>query len=401
MPRHGSLPDTFEAVHYDRGVRKGTKFQRKGRHIIMLKAGGGGLAKPPVIRRAKSLRLTLIAIAAATLALSANALAEDWGMGAANRQIARGAVFNPVSTPAASIATLAWFVIAIVTGIFLVVAGLLAYSVVRFRARPTDDPREPAQLYGSNPIEFAWTAIPLLIVFVLVLTTIRTIYDVQAAAEPPNAIHVRVIGHQWWWEFQYSDLNIVTANELHVPLSDPARPTPTWLRLESADVAHSFWIPRLAGKTDVIPNRINTMWIDPHQAGTYLGQCGEFCGTEHALMLIRVIVEPRPAFDQWVAAQRLAASANALAHGRLVFVSNACVSCHSIRGTAARGSYGPDLTHLMSRQTIGSGAALNTPGNLKIWIRGPSRMKPGALMPAMNLSENDLGDLVTWIVTLK
>ena len=267
---------------------------------------------------------------------------------------------------------LAWFVLAVSAAIFLIVFGLLAYSVVRFRARDTDEPREPAQLYGSNHIEFAWTAIPVLIVFVLVLTTIRTIYDVQAASEPPGAVHVRVIGHQWWWEFQYPDLGIVTANELHVPLSDPAHPTPTWLRLESADVAHSFWVPRLAGKTDLIPNRINTMWMDPHQAGIYLGQCAEFCGTEHAMMLIRVIVEPRPVFDQWVAAQRLpAASTSQEAHGRQVFESNACVSCHSVRGTPAHGSYGPDLTHLMSRQTLGSGVALNTPDHLKIWVGDP------------------------------
>ena len=322
-------------------------------------------------------------------------------MGAANRAIASGAVFSPVSTPASSIAKVAWFVLAICLGIFLTVGGLLAYSVIRFRARPGDDPREPAQLYGSNQIEFAWTAIPVLIVVVLVLTTIRTIYDVQAAAEPPNALHVRVIGHQWWWEFQYSDLGIVTANELHVPLSDPVHPAPTWLRLESADVAHSFWVPRLAGKTDVIPNKINTMWIDPHQPGVYLGQCAEFCGTQHALMLIRVIVEPRPAFDQWVAAQQRSVNANSTAHGRQVFVSNSCVSCHAVRGTSASGTFGPDLTHLMSRQTLGSGAALNTPNNLKIWIRNPSAIKPGSLMPAMNLSENDLNDLVTWMVTLK
>jgi cytochrome c oxidase subunit II len=210
-----------------------------------------------------------------------------------------------------------------------------------------------------------------------------------------------VIGHQWWWEFQYPDFGIVTANELHIPLSDPAHPTPTWIQLESADVAHSFWVPRLAGKTDVIPNRINTMWIDPHQPGIFLGQCAEFCGTQHALMLIRVIVQPRAEFDRWVAAQRLPVSANALAHGRQVFISNACVSCHSVRGTSARGTYGPDLTHLMSRRTIASGAALNTPYNLKVWVRDPSRIKPGALMPAMNLSENDLDDLVAWMVTLK
>jgi cytochrome c oxidase subunit 2 len=330
------------------------------------------------------------------------AIGEDWGMGAANRQIARGAVFSPVSTPASSIATLSWFVLAVSGVIFLIVFGLLAYSVVHFRARATDEPREPAQLYGSNQIEFAWTTIPVLIVFVLVLTTIRTIYDVQAAAKPRGAINVRVIGHQWWWEFQYPDLGIVTANELHVPLSDSAHPTPTWLRLESADVAHSFWVPRLAGKTDLIPNKINTMWLDPHQAGIYLGQCAEFCGTQHAMMLIRVIVEPRPVFDQWVAAQRLSASRpNVKPHGQKVFESNACVSCHSVRGTRGRGNYGPDLTHLMSRQTIGSGVALNTPEHLRVWVRDPAQMKPGVLMPAMNLPESDLDDLVSWMVTLK
>src|SRR5580693_6297864 len=324
------------------------------------------------------------------------AFAEDWGMGAANRQIARGAVFSPVSTPANTIATLAWFSLAITLAIFLTVGGLLLYSIIRFRARPSDEQREPPQLYGSNPIEFAWTAIPLLIVFVLALTTVRTIYDVQAAVEPADAVHVRVIGHQWWWEFRYPDLGIVTANELHVPVSDPAHPTPTWIELESADVAHSFWVPRLAGKTDLIPNRINTMWIDPHELGTYLGQCAEFCGTEHAMMLIRVVVEPRPVFDQWVAAQRLPAAAQtaALERGRQVFQGNACASCHTVKGTFASGIYGPDLTHLMSRQTIGSGVAMNTPEHLKIWVRDPARMKPGALMPAMNLSENELDDLV-------
>jgi cytochrome c oxidase subunit 2 len=354
------------------------------------------------LRKLFRLRLSRASAGILTVLFTIPAYAEDWGMGAANRQVARGAVFSPVSTPASEISTVAWFVLAITAAIFLTVATLLLYSVVRFRARPGDDQREPPQLYGSNPIEFAWTAIPFLIVIVLVLTTIRTIYDVQAAAEPPDAVHVRVIGHQWWWEFQYPDLGIVTANELHVPLSDPAHPTPTWFELESADVAHSFWVPRLAGKTDLIPNKINTMWIDPHQAGVYLGQCAEFCGTQHAMMLIRVVVEPRPAFDQWVAAQRLPAAApDAPAHGRQVFQENACASCHSVKGTSAHGTYGPDLTHLMSRQTLGSGVATNTPDHLKIWVREPARMKPGVLMPAMNLSASDLDDMVTWMVTLK
>jgi cytochrome c oxidase subunit II len=323
-------------------------------------------------------------------------------MGAANREITKGAVFSPASTPASEIATVAWFVLAISAVIFVAVGGLITYSLFRFRARPSDLPREPAQLYGSNQIEFAWTAIPLLIVVVLVLTTIRTIYDVQAAVEPPGAINVRVIGHQWWWEFQYPDLGIITANELHVPISDPAHPTPTWLRLESADVAHSFWVPRLAGKTDLIPGRTNTMWIDPHEPGTYLGQCAEFCGTEHALMMIRVVVEPRAAFDQWVAEQqRPAARQDTTARGRQVFESNSCVSCHTVKGTSAHGTYGPDLTHLMSRQTLASGAATNTPEHLKTWVRDPERIKPGVLMPAMNFSEHELDDVVAWMVTLK
>ena len=363
---------------------------------------GSRLRRTAGFSLSRILRLGVIPVAVLIL-VAAPALAEDWGMGAANRQIAPGAVFSPVSTPASTIATLAWFTLAITGAIFLSVGGLLLYSIVRFRTRPSDEPREPAQVYGSNPIEFAWTAIPVLIVFVLAMTTIRTIYDVQAASEPPSAIHVRVIAHQWWWEFRYPDYGIVTANELHVPLSDPAHPTPTWLVLESADVAHSFWVPRLAGKTDVIPNKINTMWIDPHEAGIYLGQCAEFCGTEHAMMLIRVVVEPRPAFDQWIAAQRLPAAAQnaTLERGRQVFQENACASCHAVKGTFAHGTYGPDLTHLMSRQTIGSGVAMNTPDHLKIWLRDPAVMKPGVLMPAMNLPENELNDLVTWMVTLK
>jgi cytochrome c oxidase subunit 2 len=333
--------------------------------------------------------------------IPAVAWANDWGMGASNSKIPPSGIFDAVSTPAHEINTVAFFVIWISAVIFLIVGGLLTYSIVRFRARPNDDGREPPQVYGSNPIEFAWTTVPVLIVLVLMLTTARTIYTVQAAPRPPNAINVRVIAHQWWWEFHYPDLGVVTANELHVPLSDPKNPTPTFLDLESADVAHSFWVPRLAGKTDVIPNRKNTMWIDPQVAGTYLGQCGEYCGTEHALMILRVIVEPRPDFDRWVAAQKQPPALDAsVEHGRQVFESTACVNCHTIQGTAAVGRFGPDLTHLMTRETIGAGAAMNTPDHLKVWVSDPNVMKPGAQMPAMNLGDKDLDDLVAYLATL-
>src|SRR5215831_16604125 len=220
-------------------------------------------------------------------------------MGASNAKIPPSSTFQPVSTPAHEINTVAFFVLSITGVIFLIVGGLLTYSIVRFRTRSGDDGREPPQVYGSNPIEFAWTTVPVLIVFVLLLTTVRVVYSIQARPRPPGALSVRVIGHQWWWEFRYPDLGIVTANELHVPLSDPAHPTPTFLDLESADVVHSFWVPRLAGKTDVIPNRINTMWIDPHVPGTYFGQCAEYCGTQHGNMLLRVFVQPRSEWEQW------------------------------------------------------------------------------------------------------
>ncbi|HYL59004.1 MAG TPA: cytochrome c oxidase subunit II [Candidatus Acidoferrales bacterium] len=346
----------------------------------------------------KRLTLTLAAVAG----FATSALANDWGMGESNAKIPPSSIFDPVSTPASQIDTVAYFVLAIAGVIFVIVAGLLAYCIVRYRARLGDDGREPPQVYGSNPIEFAWTTVPVLIVLVLVLVTARTTYMVQDAPRPPGALGVRVIGHQWWWEFRYPSLGIVTANELHVPLSDRADPTPTFLELESADVAHSFWVPRLAGKTDVIPNRKNVMWIDPHQAGTYLGQCGEFCGTEHAMMLLRVVVEPRADFERWAAAQKQAPVQEASAtRGREIFETTACVNCHTIRGTDAAGRFGPDLTHLMTRETLGAGVAMNTREHLKIWVTNPGTMKPGALMPAMNLGDRDLDDLVAYLATLR
>jgi cytochrome c oxidase subunit II len=342
----------------------------------------------------------------AVLGAVAVARANDWGMGDANAKIPHANIFAPVSTPADEVHGLAMFVLAVTGTIFVIVGGLLAYGIVRFRARPGDETREPAQVYGSNPVELAWTMVPLLIVVVLILVTGRTIYTIQAAVRPPNALSVHVIGHQWWWEFRYPDLGVVTANELHVPVSDPADPRPTFLRLDSADVAHSFWVPRLAGKTDLIPNKTNEMWIDPREPGTYLGQCAEFCGTQHAFMLLRVVVHSPEDFDRWVAQQRLPAVQNpstdpAVARGRTIFEQTACISCHAVRGTIADGRFGPDLTHLMSRETLGAGVALNTPEHLKVWVTDPATMKPGALMPAMNLDPSSLDDVVAYLATLR
>src|SRR5437899_7559614 len=198
-------------------------------------------------------------------------------------------IFSPASTPADSIFRLALFVLAITGIIFLIVSSLLVYSAVKFRKRADDDGREPPQVYGSNQLELAWTVIPVLIVVVLFLTAARFIHAIQDAPRPPGAIEVTVVGHQFWWEYRYPQYGFVTANELHVPVSDPKQPTPTFLTLLSADTDHSLWVPRLAGKTDLIPNHPNRMWIDPHEPGVYLGQCAQYCGTQHAKMLLRAI----------------------------------------------------------------------------------------------------------------
>jgi heme/copper-type cytochrome/quinol oxidase subunit 2 len=213
--------------------------------------------------------------------------ADDWGMGQANARLPLPSMFWPVSTPAQDISTLAVFVLMVTTAIFVIVSALLTYSVIRFRARPGDG-SEPPQLYGSAPAEFGWTAVPVLIVFVLILTTARSVYTVQAARRPPRSL---------------------------------------------------------------------------------VGQCAEFCGTQHALMVLRVVVDPRDQWDRWVATQReVAIEDTSVASGRDVFASTACVNCHVVRGVGANGRFGPDLTHLMSREALAAGAALNTTDNLKAWI---------------------------------
>jgi cytochrome c oxidase subunit 2 len=273
---------------------------------------------------------------------------------------------------------------------------------VKFRGRPADAGREPAQVYGSTQIELAWTVIPVLIVVVLFLATARVIHAIQDAPKPQTALEVTVIGHQFWWEFRYPKLGIVTANELHIPMSDPAHPTPTFLKLLSADTDHSFWVPQLGGKTDLIPNRVNEMWMDPHRAGIFLGQCAQYCGVQHAKMLLRVSVDEPRDFDAWVRAQqRGTQDTEAVIAGRRVFEGTACISCHTIHGTAGNGRFGPDLTHLMSRQTIASGAAENTTENLRLWIRNPDAIKPGSLMPAMKLNDGDVNELVSYLETLQ
>jgi cytochrome c oxidase subunit 2 len=295
-------------------------------------------------------------------------------------------------------------VLSITGAIFLTVAGLLLYALLRYRHRAgdADASHEPPQIYGSNQIELSWTVIPVLIVVMLFLATARVILTTQHAPKPADALDVTVVGHQFWWEFRYPKYGIVTANELHIPVSDPAHPTPTYLTMSSADTDHSFWVPRLAGKTDLIPNRVNTMWLDPRTPGLYLGQCAQYCGTQHAKMLIRVYADSPADFAAWVASQQKpGVNDPAVAQGENVFQHTACISCHTVAGTVATGRFGPDLTHVASRATIASGSVTNTPANLRAFVNDPAQFKPGCLMPAMHLNGHDLDAVTAYLATLK
>jgi len=329
-------------------------------------------------------------------------MARWWLITSSNMNVHPTTIFAPISTPAQSIAGLSRFVLSIAAIIFIVVFTLLAYAIVRFRQRQPDKDREPPQVYGSTEIEIAWTVIPALIVLVLFLAAARVIVFIQNASPPHNAIEITVIGHQFWWEFRYPGFNVVTANELHVPVSDPAHPMPTFLTLLSADTDHSFWVPRLAGKTDLIPNHPNRMWIEPQEPGIFLGQCAQYCGTQHAKMLLRVYVEPSIAFERWIRDQRQTAVAtDAVSEGRVTFETGPCLACHKVKGIAGNGQYGPNLTHLMSRDTIASGAAVNTTENLRRWISDPNLIKPGAKMPALGLSAHQIDVVTAYLETLR
>lgn len=319
--------------------------------------------------------------------------------------------FDPVTPPGEEIRNL-FILVLVVTGlILLLVWSVLAYNLATCkRWRGPSDP-QPAQVYGSMPIETAWTAAPLLIVFVLILLTARGLWEVKRspASAPPNAdsLKVMVIGRQWWWEYHYStsqdpEQGFATANELHLPVGEPGHPRPIYLVLQSADVNHSYWVPRLTGKTDVIPGRVNTMWFQSEKPGLYLGQCAEYCGNAHARMLLRVYMDEPKEYEAWLENQKKPAVEEPSARdGREIFLNLACANCHTIRGTPANGTYGPDLTHLMSRETIAAGILHNTPANISKWVQYSQLLKGGCLMPEFKLDEQKVDRLVHYLSTLK
>ena len=301
--------------------------------------------------------------------------------------------FSPASSQAGDIANLFWFLLAVAGLILLGVEGTILYSAFAHRERPG---RVASQFTGNTRVEIVWTAIPALLLALVFVLTVQTMHAISTPGPAP--LEITVIGHQWWWEFDYPSAKFVTANEMHVPVGQPVV-----LHITSADVVHSFWVPQLAGKQDANPGQNHDITFTVSRPGVYLGQCAEFCGIEHTFMAIRVVAEPPDQYAAWVRSQQQPAAQppNSLAvEGDLVFRSQTCGNCHAIVGTPANGIAGPNLTHVASRATIGGGVLTNTPENMQQWLANPQAVKPGVLMPDFKLSPDQVKALTAYMDSL-
>ncbi len=296
--------------------------------------------------------------------------------------------------------------------VFVLVEGALLFAIWRFRGRP-DDP-EPEQVHGNAMVEVVWTAIPALILAFIAVPTVRTIF--RTAELPEGALEVEVIGHQWWWEFRYPEQQIVTANEMHVPAGRPVL-----MKIRTADVLHSFWVPQFAAKRDAFPQKYTTLWFRTDSVGTFPGQCAEFCGLQHGRMSSLVVVQPPAEFEAWVAQQQVgsplinrgvityatpedsaaAAADSVAARGRATFMAAGCLGCHAMAGlptAGLTGLVGPNLTHFGTRQRLAAGVLENTPENLARWLRNPEAVKEGSLMKLPRpLTEDEISALVAYL----
>ncbi|PZC48896.1 MAG: cytochrome c oxidase subunit 2 [Chloroflexi bacterium] len=280
--------------------------------------------------------------------------------------------------------------------VFLIVGGFLLFTVLKFRNRAGT----PRQTHGNTRLEVILTIIPAIVLIIVAVPTISALFYI---ADPPSGeavMDINVTGKQWFWNFEYPDAGVTTSNELHIPVGENIRAT-----LRSDDVIHSFWIPKLAGKVDVIPTRANDMWFKADEVGVYWGQCAEFCGIAHAHMRFQVVVETQADFDAWVAKQAEPAaepSSELAQRGHDLVTARGCIGCHTIDGIpGAVGTIGPNLTHVGSRTRIASGILERTPENVAAWLRDPQEAKPGNDMPNLNLSEDDISALVAYLDGLK
>jgi cytochrome c oxidase subunit 2 len=305
--------------------------------------------------------------------------------------------FAPASPETHALTALFEGVLVLLGAIFVLVTVLVAWMIIRYRDRPGAP--EARQIFGWTALEVVWTLIPfgvLCVLFVFMMIAAHTADPPIAEGRKPD---IEVVGHQWWWEINYYGSGVVTANEVHIPVGKPIL-----IELESADVIHDFWVPRLGRKIDAIPGHPNHLWIEADKPGTYRGTCAEFCGTEHAWMRFRVVAQNDADFAQWQREQLAVppppSTAEAIAGAKL-FSDKTCVNCHAIAGTSANQRVGPDLTHLASRDMLAGEAAPNTPRELYRWLRNPASIKPESHMPDFKLSPTDATDLVAYLETLK
>ncbi len=302
---------------------------------------------------------------------------------------------NPASPNAAKATDLFNLIFLISVATFVLVEGLLLYSVIRFRRKSTDE--MPTQIHGNTRLEIAWTVAPALVLLVVFGFTWQTLNELETM--PTGGVKVKVVGSQWWWHVEYPDLGVVTANEIHVPVNQPVT-----FSLEGKDVIHSFWVPELGGKRDLVPGKVNTTWFRPTKIGTFRGACAEFCGSAHANMRFTVVVQSQDDFNKWVAAQKQDAAApvsDLAKQGEQEFVKGVCVACHTIGGTAAKGTVGPNLTHFAARKTFGGGIIENNTENLKAWLKNPQALKPGNIMVIPKLTDTQVNALVEYLNGLK
>jgi cytochrome c oxidase subunit II len=280
--------------------------------------------------------------------------------------------------------------------IFVIVTGAITFSIFRFRTRPGEP--DPRQILGNRKVEIAWTIIPFLIVIFLFVITLSA----MNRGDPPPAPSPDLVitGHQFWWEVDYPGSGVITANEIHIPTGKRLS-----VRLESKDVLHEFWVPKLTRKESNVPGQPNHIWIQADKPGDYIGQCSEFCGTQHAWMRILVVADEPAQFEQWQRTQLSPAQAptnGAALKGQELFRTSSCINCHAINGVpGANLRVAPDLTHVGSRKQLASGMIDNTPANMRLWLKSPQHIKPGALMPDFTFSDEQLDQLATYLSTLQ
>ena len=313
---------------------------------------------------------------------------------------------EPAAREAGEIAHLWWIYLWVLSGVFLIVAVCLFFAICKQNLRPEGLAMSAApgrQRYGrALRIVAAAVVATVLVLFALLVLDFFTGNAIYAKPDP-NAMAIKVTGHQWWWEIEYKNPQpseiMTTANEIHVPIGKTVK-----LELQSTDVIHSFWVPSMHGRKDLVPGSPSTTWFVANRGGEFRGQCAEYCGEQHAHMRLTFTAETPADFERWLAAQKQSAPEPAndrQQRGRALFISSQCMMCHTIQGTNARAALGPDLTHIASRSLLAAGEIPNTPENMARWIDNPQKIKPGTRMPANKFSSNDLNALVEYLESLK